>query len=288
MAFTVRDYQDMVTLLNQHPEWQEQLRRLLIQDDFLRLPKIVQELAQQMQVLGQHVDDLSHRLDALAKHVDDLSHRLDTLAKHVDDLSQRLDTLTQRVDALAEAQKRTEQKVEELAEAQKRTEQKVEELAEAQKRTEQKVDNLGVAVGQLQRAFGSTVEEEAASVIEVVLRRKGHQPIRPAFSLALNGEIDVILPVQDPGGRLLWALVEAKARLSRRDIHDWAQRVRSADWHARLAERGFPGPYLAYAYSIRADLGAQEEAEKEGIGLLKSDGETLPPGELIEPVNKKG
>lgn len=35
MAFTVRDYQDLVRLLDQHPEWKQELRSMLLTDDFL-------------------------------------------------------------------------------------------------------------------------------------------------------------------------------------------------------------------------------------------------------------
>ena len=164
----------------------------------------------------------------------------------------------------------------ELVEAHRELVESVRELSAAQTR-------LGSAVGELQRAFGSTVEEEAASVLEVILRRKGYRILQPAYSLALNGEIDVVLPVEALSGEAVWAVVEAKARLSQRDVHAWSRRMRSEDWQRRLAEKGVKGPYLVYAYSIRADLGAQEIAGKEGIGLLKSDGETLSPRDLIQP-----
>ena len=214
MVFTVADFREWVHVLYDHPEWREELRRLVLTDELLELPDIVRELA--------------------------------------------------------EAQR-------ELAAAQRRTEQRVEELAAAQA-------GLGSAVGQLQRAFGATIEEEAAGVVEVVLRRKGYRVLQPAYSLALDGEIDVVLPLEDPSGEQVWAVVEAKARLSRRDVHQWAQRMRSAGWRERLAERGVKGPYLVYVYSIRADLSAQEMARQTGIGLLKSDGEILAPRELIEPA----
>jgi hypothetical protein len=184
---------------------------------------------------------------------------------------------------LADSHRELAESVRELSAAQQRTEQHVEELAEAQQRTEQKVDRLGVAVGQLNTAFGSTVEEEAAGVVEVILRRKGYRILQPAFSLAVDGEIDVVLPVEAPSGEAVWAVVEAKARLSQRDVHAWSRRMHSEDWQRQLAEKGVRGPYLAYAYSIRADLSAQEMAEKEGIGLLKSDGEILAPRDVIQP-----
>jgi len=120
------------------------------------------------------------------------------------------------------------------------------------------------------------------------MRRKGYHIVQPAYSLALDGEIDVVLPLEDAAGRPVWVVVEAKARLSQRDVHRWSSRMHSAEWHKRLADRGVKGPYLVYAYSIRADLGAQEMAEKAGIGLLKSDGEVLAPRGPIEPLHAQG
>ena len=185
---------------------------------------------------------------------------------------------------LAAAQQRTEQRVEELAEAQRGSEQRLTSLEAAVEKLVTAQTRLGSAVGELQRAFGSTVEEEAASVLEVILRRKGYRILHPAYSLGLNGEIDVVLPAESPSGEAVWAVVEAKARLSQRDVLAWSQRMRSEDWRKQLAEKGVEGPYLVYVYSIRADLGAQEMAEKEGLGLLKSDGETLAPRDLIQPA----
>ncbi len=136
----------------------------------------------------------------------------------------------------------------------------------------------------MQNAFGATIEEEAAAVTEVVLRRKGYRILQPAYSLAIDGEIDVVLPLEDPAGKRMWAVVEAKARLGRRNVYRWAQRMRSVGWRKRLTEEGIVGPYLVYVYGIRADLSAQEVARQQGIGLIKSDGEILAPRELIEPV----
>ncbi|MGH2634125.1 MAG: hypothetical protein ACRDG3_12005 [Tepidiformaceae bacterium] len=43
MAFTVSDYQDLVKLLRDHPEWREELRREILDDEFLRLPDYVRQ-----------------------------------------------------------------------------------------------------------------------------------------------------------------------------------------------------------------------------------------------------
>ena len=241
MTFTVDEFRDWIHILYDHPEWREDLRRMVLTDEILELPGIVREL----------VDSHRELADSHRELVD--SHR-----------------------ELVDSHRELAESVRELSAAQQRTEQRVEELVVAQTR-------LGSAVGELQRAFGSTVEEAAARLVEVILRRKGYRILQPAYSLALNGEIDVVLPVEALSGEAVWAVVEAKARLSQRDVHAWSRRMRSEDWQRRLAEKGVKGPYLVYAYSIRADLGAQEMAGKEGIGLLKSDGETLSPRDLIQP-----
>ena len=38
MAFTVGDFQDLLRLLRDHPEWQAELRRHVLSDEVLQLP----------------------------------------------------------------------------------------------------------------------------------------------------------------------------------------------------------------------------------------------------------
>ncbi|GAB4504023.1 MAG: hypothetical protein Fur0043_10160 [Anaerolineales bacterium] len=182
---------------------------------------------------------------------------------------------------MAEAQRRTEQRVEELAEAQRRTEQRVEELAEAQKRTDQKVDRLASELGGLKNTIGASLEEEAAAVTETVMSLKGFRLLEEAHPLRWDGEVDVILRVEDLQGRQFSVVVESKARLSRRDVLIWAQRAHSAGWQKQLRELGYESPYLVYAYAIRADIAAKEAVRKAGIGLIKGEGEVIPPSSEI-------
>ncbi|MCY3904706.1 MAG: hypothetical protein OXF55_04350 [Caldilineaceae bacterium] len=114
MAFTAEDFQQLTQLLDERPEWRAELRRILLTDEILEMPRVLGVLA----AAQQRTEDGLQRLGA-------------------------------RVDSLAEAQKRTEARLEELAEAQKRTEARLEELAEAQKRTETRLETLTRDVGDL-------------------------------------------------------------------------------------------------------------------------------------------
>lgn len=46
MAFAVEEFHDLVRLLEQHPEWRAELRRLLLSEELLSLPDLVKELTE--------------------------------------------------------------------------------------------------------------------------------------------------------------------------------------------------------------------------------------------------
>jgi len=250
MAFTVRDYQDLLTLLDNHPEWRAELRRAILSDDFLSLPEFVRELA----VAQKRTEEQVRELAAAQKRTEE------------------------QVRELAAAQKRTEEQIRELAAAQKRTEerlnalsQRVEELAAAQK-------NTSVELGRLSAMLGVSLEDEAGNVLATVMRQKGYRVLQEPMSLRFNGEVDVVLPVEAASGRRLWILMESKARLSRSDVIKWSQRLESPEWRQAIEQAGCYPPFLAYLYAIRVDLSAREAAQEKRIGLIRGHGEEIAPG----------
>lgn len=79
MPFAVEDFRDLLRILDEHPEWKREMRRAILTDEILELPKAVRELTEAQKRTEQ-----------------------------------RLDTLATRVEELAEAQRRTEQTVQRL------------------------------------------------------------------------------------------------------------------------------------------------------------------------------
>ncbi|HXF68974.1 MAG TPA: hypothetical protein VNK89_04140 [Thermoflexus sp.] len=213
-------------------------------------------------------------------------------------LEERVDRLEEAVTRLIEAQTRTEERVSRLEEA-------VTRLIEAQARLEEQVAILVQTQEQILRRlehlegiqrefeaykamFGATLEEEAEAMVRWVLEQKGYRPIGQGYPLTLpvyeegeKGEVDAVIPLQTPDQRIVWAVVEAKARQSPRAIQAWANRMRSEGFRKRLAEAGVPGPYLVYAYGIRVDPACERMAEALGIGLVTGRGERVPPAEEI-------
>jgi len=194
-------------------------------------------------------------------------------------LSDEILELPALVRQLAEAQSRSEERLSGVEERLSRVEAALERLVESQR-------GLATAVGQLNTAFGASIEEEAESVIQTILERKGYRLLAEPLSLIVDGEVDVVMPMESPEGERMWLVAEAKARLGRRQVRDWAQRIRSSGWQGRLAAHGVPGPYLVYVYGIRIDPKTEEEAKEQGIGLATGRGERLPPTALVRPPSE--
>ncbi len=81
MPFELRDFQDLVRLLREHPNWREELRALLLTQELLTLPVIVRQLAEGQERLTETVSQLTVRLDQLAARMDQLTETVAHLAE---------------------------------------------------------------------------------------------------------------------------------------------------------------------------------------------------------------
>jgi hypothetical protein len=81
MAFTVRDFHDLVELLEQHPEWRAELRRLVLSEELLALPQVVGELAAVQRRTAERLEQLVRRMDELVQRMDQLALRVEQLAE---------------------------------------------------------------------------------------------------------------------------------------------------------------------------------------------------------------
>ncbi len=261
-----------------------------------RTDERLEELAAAQKRTDERIDRLAAAIDELAAAQKRTDERLEELAAAQKRTDERIDRLAAAIDELAAAQKRTDERIDrlaaaidELAAAQKRTDERVEELAAAQKRTDERVDllsqrmdRLEQQVGRLSNIIGSTLEEEAYGVLSVVMEHKGYRILGEDNYVKLNGDLDVAFPVEDTQGRKLWVLLESKERVGLKDALRWIGRIKDPQWRKKLARKGITGPYLAYMHGIRVDMAAREALKKHGIGLLKAEGEIIPPAGEIE------
>jgi len=223
MAFTVSDFNDLVQLLAEHPQWRVELRRLLLSEDFEALPKIVRELVEAQRLTEQRLNELAE--------------------------AQRL--TGQRMNELAEAQRLTEQRMAELAEAQRLTEVRMAGFEEKQERMQRDIELLRNKVGQIDgrtleldyrektpAIFGRWLDRARAvrrdqlwDLLEGHLDREERQDAMLA-DVVVQGRLDV-----DGGRSDIYLTVEVSAVVDGSDV---ARAVRRAELFRRAGVSALP------------------------------------------------
>lgn len=128
MPFSIEEFRDLVRLLEERPEWRQELRRLVLIDELLALPVQVAELRAYTEKRFQELAEAQARTET-------------------------------RLAELAEAQAHTESRLAELTAAQEWTSTQLAELAQAQVRTEAQVTALTIQVSDLTRAVRTLVDD---------------------------------------------------------------------------------------------------------------------------------
>ncbi len=146
MPFTVSDLQDLTRILLERPEWLSEVRRIVLTNELLTLPALVQELAEIQRRTEVELAEFRQRTEAelaeLRRYVDarfaelaEIQRRTEVeLAEFRQRMEAQLAELRQRMEAeLAELRQRMEA---ELAELRRYVDVRFAELAEAQQRME--------------------------------------------------------------------------------------------------------------------------------------------------------
>ncbi|MDI3317289.1 MAG: hypothetical protein QJR14_06710 [Bacillota bacterium] len=215
MPFTVEDLRDLLRLLDEHPEWKREVRRAVLADDILELPRIVRELVEAQRRTEARLDSLAARVEELAE----AQRRTEA----------RLDSLAARVEELAEAQKRTEETVQRLVTDVARLngselERRFRENAPAYLSRRYRRGRL-LSKQELMDALDDAVDGGRLSAVEAEVI---HGAIRAA---------DAVVRARDPEGEL-WLVAEVSQVVDRKDV---ARAKERAEALAKLGVRTLPG-----------------------------------------------
>ena len=257
MAFTVEDYHDLVRLLWEHPEWREELRRLLLTSELLALPEMVKDLTKAQR-------ETERRLSALAEEVRGL-------AKQVSILTQGQRRLTEQVRLLTEGQQQ-------LREEQQRLTEQVRALTEGQQRLTERVDLLTDTVGRMKGTLlEMNYQRKASAYFGLLLRRVkvvDLSSIDDVLTSALTSEelrdtlqIDLLV-----SGRLrhlpespeVMLAVEISSVVDRNDVLRAVQRAKL------LRKAGYSAVPVVCGEEVTK--GGRDYAEKQSVVLLRDGG----------------
>ncbi|MCS6817754.1 MAG: hypothetical protein N0A16_01325 [Blastocatellia bacterium] len=237
MSFTSAEFRDLLRLLEQHPEWREELRRVLLTEELLSLPQIVRDLSKAIEALAEAQRRTEERVARLEEIVA-------ALAEAQRRTEERVARLEEIVAALAEAQRRTEERVARLeeivaalAEAQRRTEERVAQLEERMARLEEIVAALAEAQRQLAEAQRQ-MEARVARLEEVVT--------------ALSAEVAALARAQQHAEQQIAILASSLDFLTKRMDAMSRDVARLKGFHLQYQyERHAPAYFRALARKIR-------------------------------------
>ncbi|MCS6806960.1 MAG: hypothetical protein NZ823_17685 [Blastocatellia bacterium] len=147
MAFEVQDYKDLVRLIEEHPEWRAELRRLVLTDELLELPVIVRELAEAQRHAEERLSRVEEQIALLTQ-----------AQRHAEE---RLSRVEEQIALLTEAQRRTEERL-------ARVEEQMALLAEAQRQMADEIRKMAAD----QRRISNDVADLKGTVLEWKYRNK--------------------------------------------------------------------------------------------------------------------
>ncbi len=314
MGITLADLPELLRLLEQHPEWREALRLVLLGEELTTLPQLMrqlietqreiveaqnrheQQIAQLIEIQRQQAVRMDQMAEEQQRHSREiaeiraiLAEVLEVQNRHSQEIadirailaevlevqnrhSQEIADIRAILAEVLEVQRQHSQMFVEVLEVQRRHSEMFVEVMEVQRQHSHAIEELRTQIGNLTEALGLNLEEQAEDILLFVMEQKGWRLVRGPYSLALNGQIDLVATYENAEGQPFTVLVEVKMRLSRKAVDAWAHRVRSEGFQKRLRQRGFLPPYYPYVFGFRVDVAADEAARRSGIGLITSRG----------------
>ena len=304
MAFTVKDFEDLLRILDRYPHWREELRRRILLEELEQLPRAHRRLSVRM---GRIEKALAALAETVRKMAQDQRRHATALTKLRKEVAEARAEADRRFAELAEAQRRTEESLAahraeterrfaELAEAQRRhyeefavhrqeflehraeTERRFAELAEAQRRTE---ESLAAHRAETERRFAELaealrrlvervdrIEQDVGTLKDHDLRRR-YAELAPSYFGGPNFRKVHVLTPSELVNRLLAALDEGK--IEREDFEE-ARRIDlvvRGEWEGRTL-------HLALETSWTIDRRDVERAVRRARILQALLGETWP------------
>src|SRR5512145_1398804 len=89
MPLTADEFHDLIRLIEAHPEWRAELRRLVLTDELLALPQQVGALTREVTALATTEQHLAEQMTALTVQVTALARGVQTLTDDVGNLKGR-------------------------------------------------------------------------------------------------------------------------------------------------------------------------------------------------------
>lgn len=261
MSFTVNDFNDFKQLLSEHPDWQVELRRMIISADLEALPAIVRDLAEAQRSFERRMVQVEDRLTRVEDRLTRVEDRLSRVEDRLTRLEAAVEKLQEAVAGLQESVQGLERSIEELARIQIRHEDHFNRIE----------DRLGSLDGRLLELhyrfratsyFGRWLRRvrvvDMNDVVDALESRLSDVEMDDLFN------IDLIVGGRPRGkaeGEEVWLAIEVSTVVDRADVERALRRA------TLLRRTGHP--VVPVAAGLSATEGAENDASFCKAALLK-------------------
>jgi len=178
MPFEIQDFHDLVRLLETHPEWRAELRRLVLSEELLRLPELVQQLIEAHRRAEERLD----RLEATVAQLVEAQRKAEERLQHVEE---RLDRLEATVAQLVEAQRKAEERLQRAEARLERVEKRLERVEKRLEHVEKRLEQVEIRLDGVEKRLEKT-EDRLSKVwggfLESRYRERAHAYFAPILS----------------------------------------------------------------------------------------------------------
>ena len=276
MGFTVRDFNDLIRLLDRHPEWVEALRQRLLTQELLTSPRTLRRVSTRVGRVERAVEDLKATVQDLAQSVQDLTQSVAALLQAQQQRDEAFAAFRAEVDGrfagLAEAQRRH---YEEFAAFRVEVDRRFAELAEAQRRTEESLHRLAESFTAHRQEFLEYRAETDRRFAELAEAQRRHYEEFAAHRqefLEYRAETDRRFAELAEAVRILARRVGDLDGLVRGWIHEDRYRTRSRRYRRLVLDPHILSPEEREAFLRQAEaagrLTPEEAAELEEADVL--------------------
>lgn len=254
MTTTIDTMEDLISILDEKPEWAEALRSRLLSKEFIELPEQFARLSATVAQLAEKFVQQSERIDQLTEAVAQLTVTVAQLVVAVAELQEGQRRMEARQDGFEARMDRFEATQQEMLQTQNEFKQTQDELVRGQHRLE-------IVVGDLKGAFAIRVAvDEADEIAEAMgmrfIRVLDRAELRKLTESAAGRELpandrrsfrraDLVIEAETSDGLPGYIAVEVSYTADARDTH---RAVRNAGYLSRFT--GQPA-YAAVAASRR-------------------------------------
>jgi len=261
MAFTVEDFQDLVRLLAQHPEWRSELRRLLLSEELLTVPERLARVERLLAELVQRDEERSRQLAGLIEAVRENTRQIaelrETVAEHSRQIAELRETVAEHSRQIAEQTRQ------------------IEGLRETVLLLAQRLDTVA---GRTDMALGELLELRAERRLSSWLGRflrglrvrppgEWERQFRPllspaAFDRLLDADLLARGRLTLDGQREVWLAIEVSRVIDAEDV------ARAQEWAQLLREVGLVAVPVVLGAALTGE--AREAVERERVLFVEA------------------